>query len=99
MQEYAGGEDWNKSKYAKGFMWVNGDGDNLGDYKLPYTYVRDGKLVAIPKAIFSIASSIAGARSKMKLTEGQIKTIETHLRKYYAKLDMEAPFYKKDYDK
>ena len=99
MQEYAGGEDWDKSKYSKGFMWINGDGDNLGDYKLPYTYVRDGKLVAVPKAIFSIASSIAGARSRMKLTEGQIKTIETHLRKYYAKLDMEAPFDKKDYDK
>ena len=47
-------------------MWVNGNGDNLGDYKLPFTYVRNGKLVAVPKAIFSIASSIAGARSKMK---------------------------------
>ena len=98
MQNYAGGEDWDKSKYAKGFMWINENGDNLGDYKLPYTYVRDGKLVAVPKAIFSIASSIAGSRSKMKLTESQIKTIESHLRKYYAKLDMEPPFDKKDYN-
>ena len=98
MEEYAGGKDWDKTKYAQGFMWVNGNGDNLGDYKLPFTYVRNGKLVAVPKAIFSIASSIAGARSKMKLTESQIKTIETHLRKYYAKLDMEPPFDKKEYN-
>ena len=96
MEAYAGGKDWDKTKYAQGFMWINGNGDNLGDYKLPFTYVRNGKLVAVPKAIFSIASSIAGARSKMKLTESQIKTIETHLRKYYAKLDMEPPFDKKE---
>ena len=75
-------------------MWVNGDGDNLGDYKLPYTYVKDGKLIAVPKAIFSIASSIAGSRSRMKLTESQIKSIENHLVKYYAKLEMDPPFNK-----
>jgi HK97 family phage portal protein len=97
MEAYAGGKDWNKSKYAQGFMWVNGDGDNLGDYKLPYTYVKEGKLIAVPKAIFSIASSIAGSRSKMKLTEPQIKSIESHLRKYYAKLDMNPPFDKSNF--
>ena len=76
-------------------MLVSGDGKNLGDYRLPYADIVDGSLKAIPKGIFAVAGAIAGARTGgMNITAEEKSKVQSQLKKYYAKLDMEPPFEK-----
>lgn len=95
IMKWAGGDNWSSSKYSKAFMLVSGDGKNLGDYRLPYADIVDGSLKAIPKGIFAVAGAIAGARTGgMNITAEEKSKVQSQLKKYYAKLDMEPPFEK-----
>ena len=95
IMKWAGGDNWSSSKYSKAFMLVSGDGKNLGDYRLPYADIVDGSLKDIPKGIFAVAGAIAGARTGgMNITAEEKSKVQSQLKKYYAKLDMEPPFEK-----
>lgn len=89
--------DW--SKYRKAFLWYNSDEpENFGSYKLPIADVIDGRLMAVPRAIFAAAAAIQGARGGVNIPESDIPAIKRHLEKYYKKLDREPPWAEKSSD-
>ena len=86
LQAYAGGENWNKAKYSRGFFVREDKGDNLGDYKLPFADVINGELKAIPRGLFAVAGAIAGARSEMNISSADKSRVQSYLRRYYKKM-------------
>jgi HK97 family phage prohead protease len=97
IRKYADVEDAPNAKYKKAFMWVDSENDDkFGSYKLPYADVIDGKLQAIPQAIISIAGVLNGARGGTDIPDADQEKIKNIVKKYYSKMDMDAPFGKND---
>jgi len=96
VARWAGGPDKDNidwEKYRKAFLWYDDDNpENYGSYKLPLADVIDGKLYAIPRAIFAAAAAIQGARGGVNIPEDDIQAIKRHLERYYARLDMTPPW-------
>src|SRR5690606_13414482 len=44
-----------KSRAARAFLWVGGDGTKRGDYKLPFADIRDGELRIVPRGVAATA--------------------------------------------
>ena len=57
---------------------------------LPFCDEIDGQLVAVPRAIFSIAAQIQSG--KAKVAEKDRDAVIRHIERYYAKMDLESPF-------
>jgi HK97 family phage prohead protease len=86
--------DW--GKYRKAFVWYNSDEpENFGSYKLPIADVIDGKLMAVPRAIFAAAAAVQGARGGVNIPDSDIPAIKRHLERYYRKMDKEPPWAEK----
>ncbi|HGU6173200.1 TPA: HK97 family phage prohead protease [Escherichia coli] len=102
VARWAGGPDkenidW--SKYRKAFLWYNSDEpENFGSYKLPIADVIDGRLMAVPRAIFAAAAAIQGARGGVNIPDSDIPAIKRHLERYYHKMDRKAPWEEKQSD-
>jgi len=89
--------DW--SKYRKAFLWYNSDEpENFGSYKLPIADVIDGKLMAVPRAIYAAAAAIQGARGGVNIPDSDISAIKRHLERYHHKMDRKAPWEEKQSD-
>lgn len=99
IAKWAGGPekeniDW--SKYRKAFLWYDSENaENFGAYKLPIADVIDGKLMAVPRAIFAAAAAIQGARGGVNIPDSDIPAIKRHLERYYRKMDKEPPWAEK----
>jgi len=74
------------AKYRRAFLWVDGAGENLTDFKFPIGDVIDGSLKAIPQAIYSAAGRIDQAKGV------SVAGIKAELAKYYAKLGETPPW-------
>ena len=84
------------SKYRRGFLWFDSeDADSFGAYKLPFTDVVDGSLVAVPRGIFAAAAAMRGARGGVDIPSGDRSTVESHINRYYDKMDRESPLKEK----
>lgn len=79
------GESIDYSKYGKAFMLQEGDKDLLTSYSLPFCDVIDGKLTIIPKAVFSIAGVLQGARSGIKTSDENKGKVKSYCEKLYKK--------------
>jgi HK97 family phage prohead protease len=64
------------------------------DCKLPFADFVDGKLCAVPQAIFSIAAKLHDG--KLNLDDTDKSTLIYQLERYYAKMDLESPFQKRE---
>ena len=97
VREWAGGEDnmdW--EKYRKAFVWYDSENPELfGSYKLPIADVIDGRLKAVPRGIFAAAAAVQGARGGVDVPDSDMPALKRHLERYYAKLDMTAPWVEK----
>ncbi len=83
--------DW--AKYRKAFLWYDAENqENFGSYKLPIADVFDGKLKAVPKAIFAAAAAIQGARGGVDIPDADKEKIKKILEKYYKKMDRTPPW-------
>lgn len=79
--------------YRRGFLWFDSDAPDLfGSYKLPIADVIDGRLTAIPRAIFAAAAVLRGARGGVDLPATDRQGVINHLERYYSKMDLESPF-------
>jgi HK97 family phage prohead protease len=80
------------AKYRSTFMWYDSENaDNFTAYKLQYVDVVDGKLQAIPRAIFAIAAVLGGARGGVNIPEADKKKVAAHVNKYYKKIGLDSP--------
>lgn len=86
-------EDMNWGQYQKAFLWYDREAqDSFSAYKLPIADVIEGKLTAVPRAIFAAAAAIQGARGGVNLPDEDIAKIKNHLNKYYEKMGRTAPW-------
>lgn len=103
VRAFAGAEEKPNEKYSHAFFYKEGDGTNFGDYKLPHADVIDGKLMAVPKAIFAVAAVLDGGRGGLDIPDADKEKIKGAVEKYYAKMreefkdeTLKAPWDKKD---
>lgn len=96
VRRWAGGPDKEEidwGKYRKAFVWYDAENpENYGSYKLPIADVIDGRLMAVPRAIFAAAAVVQGARGGVDIPEGDIPAVKRHLARYYAKMDRTPPW-------
>jgi len=95
VSEWAGGPDKEKvdwGKYKKAFLWFDEDNPTkFGSYKLGIGDIVGGSLKAIPKAIFSVAGVLNGARGGVDIPSDDKDKIWNQLQRYYKKMDKEMP--------
>jgi hypothetical protein len=76
--------------YKQAFMYTDYDNeDNFSAYKLPYLDVIDGRLKAVPKAVFAIASVLRGGRGGVDIPQEYRSKIERLVNRYYRKMSSE----------
>ena len=93
VRKWAGAEDEPNQKYRNAHVWYDADNkDNFTAYKLLVADVIDGRLTAVPRAVFAAAAVMQGSRGGVDLPAGDIKRVKSHLAKYYAKMDDQAPW-------
>jgi hypothetical protein len=93
VRRWADAEDEPNEKYRNAHVWYDKEKkDNFGAYKLLIADVVGGKLVAIPRGVMAAAAVMQGSRGGVDLPEDDIDRVKSHLAKYYAKLDEEAPW-------
>jgi HK97 family phage prohead protease len=82
-----------QAKYRRAFLWYDTSNPELfGSYKLPIATVSDGRLVAVPRAIFAAAAAVRGARGGVDIPAGDIPGVIRHINRYYTKMGLESPF-------
>ncbi len=88
VQTWAKGEDEeiDMAKYRRAFLWVDGDGENLTDYKFPVGDIVDGTLKAVPRAIYAAAARINQAQGVDR------DAVKARLAAYYEKMGEKAPW-------
>lgn len=106
IREWAGGkkENINWDKYKKAFFYrETEESENFTDYKLPYADIINGKLTAIPRAIFTVAGVLQGAMGGVDISEEDENAVKEQVEKYYEKMRKEfedeeiiAPWNSKD---
>ncbi|MHA1302726.1 MAG: hypothetical protein ACTSPI_03380 [Candidatus Heimdallarchaeaceae archaeon] len=93
MLARAGGKDnFNKAKYKQGFVALVGKGDNLGDYKLPFADVINGKLMAVWRGVSAAGGVLQGARGGVDGVN--LQAARSFLTPYYKKFGKDAPWNK-----
>jgi hypothetical protein len=88
LKEWAGDD---LRKYRRGFAYVDGKGDNVGDYKLPHHDVRDGTLVVVFKGVAAAMGALNGARGGMSLPDADKKLVYAHLARHYKDFGEQPP--------
>lgn len=97
VREFTDSTDAPTSAYRRAFLWYDRENaETFGAYKLPYADVVNGRLVAVPRAIFAAAAAMQGARGGVNIPEGDRPAVIRHIERYYAKMDMESPFKEAD---
>ena len=85
MKNWADGD---MSKYRKAFLWYDPENaDNLTAYKFPIGDIIDGKLMAVPRAIYA-----AAARVQQNPDIDDIDGVKKHIARYYKKMGETAPW-------
>jgi hypothetical protein len=93
VREWAGAEDEPNQKYRDAHVWYDaGSKDNFTAYKLLIADVVDGRLKAVPRGVMAAGNIMQGARGGIDLPKNDIDRVKSHLAKYYAKMDDEAPW-------
>ena len=92
-------------KYAKAHFWYDekapdpdGDGypDRLGDYKLPFADIVNGKLTAIWRGVTASMAALLGARGGVNIPKADRKAVYDHIAKYYDKANKTPPEFKEE---
>jgi hypothetical protein len=70
IKAWAGGD---LKRYSSAFLWSNPDGpsNNVNSYRLPVGDISNGKLILIPRAIFSAATILSGAHGGLEGVVGE----------------------------
>ena len=93
IRAWAGAEDGPNEKYRDAHVWYDSASkDNFTSYKMLIADVVDGKVVAVPRGVMAAANVMQGGRGGAHLPAGDIDRVRSHLAKYYAKMDEDAPW-------
>lgn len=79
--------------YRKAFLWSDSKNhEDFDGYKLLIADVIDGKLTAVPRAIFAAAAG--GNKGIISIPEDDRDLVMASVDRYYSKMDLESPFRK-----
>lgn len=99
VREFVGAEDGGledpdvQKKFRNAFLFYDkSDPDLFSSYKLPIADIIDGKMVAIPRAIFAAAGAMRGARGGVFLPSEDRPAITRNIERYYEKMGLDSPF-------
>ncbi|MGY2873496.1 hypothetical protein ACVW00_000686 [Marmoricola sp. URHA0025 HA25] len=93
VRRWADAEDEPNERYRDAHVWYDADEkDNFTAYKLLVADVVDGELRAVPRGVMAAANVVQGARGGVDLPKSDVERVKSHLAKYYAKMDDEAPW-------
>ena len=93
VRDFTGSETSPSERYRRAFVWYDRENDqNFGAFKLPIADIVDGRMVAVPRAIFAAAGALQGARGGVDIPENDRAGVIRHIERYYAKMDLESPF-------
>src|SRR3954467_8812788 len=93
VRKGADAEDEPTQRYRDAHVWYDADNkDNFTAYKLLIADVVDGELSAVPRGGMAAGNIMQGARGGIDLPKRDIDRVKSHLAKYYAKMDDEAPW-------
>lgn len=70
-------------------FWFSSDKDNL-----PFLDVIEGKLMAVPRAIFAAAANVSSNVKLQDVPDTIRKKVVDHIEKYYERMSRESPFEK-----
>jgi HK97 family phage prohead protease len=77
--------DW--EKYKRAFLWYDPQDDSsFQGFKLPYADITDGKLYAVPRAIFAVAAVLQGARGGVEISPQDQDHVKDVVDKWYEKM-------------
>ena len=92
MLARAGGKDnLDIRKFRQGFVVLDGEAENISDYKLPFADVIDGELQATWGGVRTAMAAVLGARGGVDIDNR--KQAYNFLAAYYKKMDHEVPEY------
>lgn len=74
-------------KYFRGFMWRDRENkENFTAYKLPFADIIDGRLMAVPRAIFAVSGVLSGARGGVDIPTEDATRIRGVVSQYFKKM-------------
>lgn len=98
LREWAGGDEWDPAKYRQGFVFVDGEPDQLGSYLGPHHDVVDGDLVTVWGGVrAAMGSLVFGSRGGRIEDEGDRRGVYNHLAGHYEQFGKEVPEFR-EYD-
>ncbi len=87
IRESTGSQEGPSEDYRKGFFWFDRkNASDFASYKLPFTTISDGKLVAVRKAINAAHSAMQGARGGVDIPEPDRAAVQKHIDRYRTKI-------------
>ncbi|RHA37067.1 hypothetical protein [Cellulomonas rhizosphaerae] len=93
VREWAHAQYEPNARYRDAHVWYDADAkENFTGYKLLIADVIDGRLKAVPHAVFAAAAVMQGSRGGVDLPDKDRDRVKSHLAKYYAKLDETPPW-------
>jgi hypothetical protein len=93
VRDWAGAQDEPNQRYREAHVWYDKERkENFTGYKLLIADVVDGRLTAVPRAVFAAAAVMQGSRGGVDLPEQDVDRVRSHLAKYYAKLEETPPW-------
>ena len=97
VRRWADAQDEPTAKYRDAHVWHDGPNDDeFGAYKLLIADVIDGRLMAVPRGIMAAGNVMQGARGGVKLPEGDVDRVKSHLARYYENMGDTAPWDRPD---
>jgi HK97 family phage prohead protease len=68
-------------------FWCADSPSKLGDFKLAFAYIQDGKATAIPRGIFAVAGALDGSQGNaVELPEGDVSAVKAKVAAYYGRM-------------
>lgn len=93
VKEFTGSKDAPSATYGNAFLFC--DEEKSGDfnaYKLPIADVIEGKLFAIPRAVFAATVSIRGGGGDLNIPSDKKDNVIAHITQEYKRMDLQSPF-------
>jgi HK97 family phage prohead protease len=92
VKTFTNSKDCPSEDYKKAFLWCDSEkSDDFDSYKFLIADVVAGKLVAIPRGIFSAGAALSNVKG------GGYKSAVEHVIRYYEKMGLESPFSEKGF--
>ena len=91
LKSFTKSDECPTERFRDGFLLYNPEkSEEFSQYRLGFVDVIEGKIVAIPRAIFKAAFQII--KGGIELPEAELNEVQYNIEKYYKKLGLESPF-------